>query len=338
MLSGGMMAEKSSMYEILNASLEGLSWDEERAEIRTWPWDTVRELYKATEVDKAMDLCSLAKTHWPSSLVPIIEKALSGDYDSIEHSMIELDGDYERSPRWQSGIDKLDDETDGLYGLSVIGGDSGVGKSIFAINSSVYAAMQGWRVIYFNAELKKSELQRRLSGSMSRLGKDCLKRWHFRDVFQGVTLDQMIESSLESILHKDDKILFVFDSINSIVRKMQNGSSDSGYFRNIDRICAFGESVVRKSDGHIGVMGISELSQGGYIKGATTEYVCDFSVRLNRYTEKQKGATLIRTEKGREGGGYQEYGVYMPDHLTCSFTELEEVHNEETGARYHENV
>lgn len=251
----------------------------------------------------------------------IIRKSSAGQYPPVEAAQM-TKGRNASSPRYPSGIEAIDAETGGFYGLTVVGGQSGVGKSMLGIGSSLLGAMNGWRVFYGNAELKIPELSRRVGAFIGEGNRDFLSRWHCIDLFQGATLDKLVCEVTSNAVQEDKKILLVIDSLNSLVRKM--GRVESGYFQAIDDVCAFAETCVRKSHGRVGVLLVSELSKHGGIKGGTTEYVCDFDIRMS-HGEKQSDVTEIRAEKGREGGGYRNYGSYHPEYKTCSFELLDEL-------------
>lgn len=256
--------------------------------------------------------------------IEIIRKSAAKAYPATQHAEL-TDGKGARSPRYPSGIEAIDEETDGFYGCTLLGGESGVGKSLLGTGASLLAAMSGWRVCYGNCEMKTSEISRRVRAFVGQGDRGFLSRWHCIDLFHGATLEKFVCEVEEKCHKEDEKILLVIDSLNSFVRKM--GQIENGYFRAIDDVCAFGETVVRKSNGRVGLLLVSELNKNGGIKGGSSEYVCCLDVRM-KHGADQKDVTEISTEKGREGGGYRSYGSYYPDFKTCSFKYLPDAKKE----------
>lgn len=248
--------------------------------------------------------------------VEILRKAAAGSFPPSEDGT--LTSGYERSPRWGSGIEDLDrSEAGGMYGVTVLGGEAGVAKSIVALGSSLLAARAGWRTIYCNFELDSDEISRRIGGFLGSTSRDCLKMWSFINLFQGCSFQGTTNDIAYKVSYGDERVLIVIDSINSFVRKQ----SKREYFAAIDEIVGWAETCVRKTHGHIGFILVSELAQAGNIKGGTTEYVCSLSLRM-KHAKDQNNVIDVSTEKGREGGGYRKIGSYSIDHHQCKLVPL----------------
>lgn len=248
----------------------------------------------------------------------ILRKAAAKTYPSLEEAKPVL-ADHGNGPRWPSGINLLDCRAGGMYGLTVVGGESGVGKSMLAIGASLAAAQRGWRVVYANAELKLPEIGRRIVAFLG-VNAEPLRRWHCIDVFDGVSLQSFIHLACDRVLPMDEQVLIVIDSINSFTRKQ--GARGTNIFDALNDITAFAETCVRKSNGNIGMLLVSELTRAGGVKGATAEYVCDLDIRMKHSKSSDKNIVEISTDKGREGGGNTDYGRYHPNFLTCRFESL----------------
>ena len=308
--------------------LKGLE-TKDREYARQWAVDWDEETVRASMdrmILEGQDLRAIEAWHAKivelraDSPLRVIRKAVDKLYPPTESAQITT-GQNARSPRYPSGIEALDSAMDGFYGATLLGGESGVGKSLLATGSSLLASMGGWRTFYGNCELKTAEISRRVGAFIQNGDRGFLSRWHCIDLFHGATLEKFICEVESKATLGDEKILLVIDSLNSFVRKM--GSVENGYFRAIDDICAFAETAVRKSNGRVGVLLVSELNKAGGIRGGTSEYVCCLDVRM-KHGDSDKEITEISTAKGREGGGWRNYGLYYPNHETCSFDPLDD--------------
>src|SRR3989304_2009692 len=79
----------------------------------------------------------------------------SRDRSNPEHQEIPETGDLDLvdpPPRWPSTLFELDRRCGGFYGLSVILGSRGLGKTLLALGSCLEAAAtQQWQVVYLSA-------------------------------------------------------------------------------------------------------------------------------------------------------------------------------------------
>lgn len=228
------------------------------------------------------------------------------------------EGGPECSTRWPSTIREIDArENGGFYGVTVLGGKAGAGKSMLAIASAVEAAQErGTRVVYFNAEMTTQQVLSRIwaasGGETRRVLCDRTRAdmasnlLHVEHVNHTVTFADLVSFAIFAVEPEDERVLIVLDSVNTIV-DFVGAQSGEDYFATMARIVGWAITARRRSEGAISFIIVSELNAKGEIKGLKLEYSGDFIVAMD---PKEDGESVeVRVKKGREGGrGY--LGVY----------------------------
>tara|TARA_Y100001973_G_scaffold72399_1_gene105563 strand:+ start:1397 stop:2359 length:963 start_codon:yes stop_codon:yes gene_type:complete len=189
---------------------------------------------------------------------------------------------FDSSPKWSSGCDAVDDVLDGgLYGVTVIAGAPKVGKSLMSISAAVCAARAGWRVIYCNAELSRSQMSLRLQNFMGAIEPEVVERLSIANVTTGVTIDNLCRELEERVALEDERLLIVLDSINRVCDMGQADESENGYWSLLRDWSAWAMNSRRSSEGSVSWLIVSELAQHGGVKGRSLEYLADAVVRIN---------------------------------------------------------
>ena len=103
---------------------------------------------------------------------------------SIQHLLTDfyrsMDGPAPKYLPW--GIKALDEKlTAELGDLVILGADSSVGKTAFALQAAWIMAARGYRVGFFSLETKSSKLANRLVAQRARVDSDAIKRRSFQD-------------------------------------------------------------------------------------------------------------------------------------------------------------
>lgn len=191
-----------------------------------------------------------------------------------------------QAPRWPSTVEEWDQGTGGFYGISMLAGVGGAGKSIVALGSALCAAAAGWTVAYMNAELPVSTIRMRLSRMMGGFGierAEIEKSLHVFGVYDGATLDDVVEWTCSLVEPTTQRLLVVLDSLNTLATyTCGSGAGDGGYFRELDAYLLWSAEARRHSEGAISFLMVSELNRSGVVKGGTSEYRPDVVMTLKR--------------------------------------------------------
>lgn len=226
-----------------------------------------------------------------------------------------------QAPRWPSTLGDVDAVAGGFYGVTVIAGETGVGKSSLAFASAIEAAQCGWTVAYCNSELDahtvKVYLMRRLRSRRS--VQEILRRLRVVNVNPGVTLLSVsahVEAALEWDYRPPERLLVVLDSVNTIAELAQGGEGVETYFSELRRWLLWAMECRRKSGGMISFIVVSETNAKGETKGRKADYVADMVLNLQR--GDTPGYVKVRVVKGRYSGT-QDLGAMYFDHRTGEF-------------------
>jgi KaiC/GvpD/RAD55 family RecA-like ATPase len=185
-------------------------------------------------------------------------------------------------PRWPVGVEEIDAATGGFYGFSVIGGYPKLGKSMLAIRSSMLAAIEGWQVIYVNAENDGTVMLERAEAFMGceqEFWDHRADRWDIIGVTPGTSLDQVTNEVKLAIPVQCDRLLIVLDSLTSIARYASMGDAKDSFFIHLNKLIRFCSSITRDTP-EIGVLAISELNRKGGMTGQLIEYVAEMLISL----------------------------------------------------------
>jgi len=226
-------------------------------------------------------------------------------------------GTQERPPSWPSGVAPLDAHTGGFSGLTVIAGETGVGKTMLALASAVHAAEAGWSVAYFNSELDRPTmalyLQRALNRPVEEMRR-ALERFTLFHLAPSATPSAIVASACEVVV--GDRMLVVLDSLNSIVEMMMKQDGPETYFADMRSLLMWCLQARKTSDGQCAFIVTSELNAKGETKGRKADYWADTVVSLKRgdhpdYVE-------MRVTKARYSGP-RDLGVLLHDHARARF-------------------
>lgn len=91
----------------------------------------------------------------------------------------------------EMGIGKLDEITDGFKPsrVYVIGARPKVGKTVFAINAALRAALDDKTVLYFNREMEKEDLLQRMAANVARVSMGAIERGTMSEEEQSRLID-----------------------------------------------------------------------------------------------------------------------------------------------------
>lgn len=243
----------------------------------------------------------------------ILKKAWGKKYESTEELVFIEPGRIVDSPRWPSSVQQIDQACGGFYGVVVLGGEAGVGKSLLAMASACCAAEKHIKVVYLAGEMTQSQIAQR---AYRRLREDVELIWGFELrvhlIHEIATERDLITIVGQAVEDKDERLLVVVDSIDTIAENLVSDDSGSQFevFRIKNRIANLFISARRLSEGRIGSILISELNTGGRIKGRKLEYLCDLDVRVTH--GDMPDHVHLEIKKGREGGR-QDYGTFYSD-------------------------
>lgn len=236
---------------------------------------------------------------WGSIDRAIMETRHLPQSDEMEEiDILEADEGF-KPPAWSSSVDALDEKHGGFYGLTTIAGDTGLGKSTLAIASAVRAAMDGWGVVIFEAELDGPTLTKYVARACRSLHAD-RSRLEIRcaSITEKSTFDGLADFVLQSVHWWRKRTLVVLDSVNAAVQFM--GSSRRGYFETLDAIAHLFGSLRRRTRGLCSSVLVSEMTRGGEVKGQKLEYLSDMLVYVKR--GDLDDTVNISVTKGRYSG------------------------------------
>ena len=226
-----------------------------------------------------------------------------------------------RFPRWPSGVRKLDDDYGGFYGVTLIGAPPGIGKSTLALGSSLLAAEAGTCVIYFDAEndleLVSTRMarwygEREIQGATERLA----GYWNRIEVYPGAELDELIFEGLRCFEPRHTGLLFVLDSLNTLAEFDARTSQDT--FDAMRRLLFWLDGMVRRSNGFISALALSELNAGGELKGRKSGHTAQLVLRMDA-EDGDDEVVRLKITKSRAGRG-GDLGLFKRDWRTGRFT------------------
>ena len=185
-------------------------------------------------------------------------------------------------PRFPTGVAAVDNMTfGGGYGCTTVAGNAKSGKTTFAIGAAVEAALAGWRVIYLNCELDRSEaiqaFMRKCGGTIPEQVSERLTLVTPDVSFQP---RDAIGRIREAVGWGDDKILCVFDSINALVDL--SGEGDNDYWGALSVWRNFAVRAAKLSKGSLAFLVVSETNRLGQVKGGSLEYKSSCVIRIQK--------------------------------------------------------
>ena len=206
--------------------------------------------------------------------------------------LTDFDSEREHKPRFQTSLSALEKLTRGGYGLTTVGGDAKAGKTLFALGTAISAAMQGWRVVYFNAELDEAEIllavMRYCEGSVPDIVRANLTIISPDFTFQPADAVRRVQ---EAVRFGDTRVLICLDSINALV-DMASGGDGGDYWAANATWRNFAVRATRLSQGRLAFLVVSETNKDGGIKGRSLEFKSDLVVRIQKDKDESDGVTI----------------------------------------------
>ncbi len=227
----------------------------------------------------------------------------------------------EYKPKFPTGVTAVDRLTSGGgYGLTTVGGDAKVGKTMFSMGTAVSSARAGWRVIYINAELDRSEAIQ----AVARFCGGVKIPQYVTDMMTLVTPDytfsplDAVTRVNESVQFGDDRILIILDSINALVDLSSDGVGPAmDYWAANSMWRNFAVRTTRKTLGKIAFLVVSETNKDGAIKGRSLEFKSDLVIRIQRDKEDDGMVSIDVTHSRSTRSG--ELGRFRRSWLSGKF-------------------
>lgn len=223
--------------------------------------------------------------------------------------------------RWPSGVRRVDDEFGGFYGLTVVGGPTGAGKSMLGLGSSLLAAEQGMCVVVFDGENPTSIVQKRFArwygeheagAAYDRIA----GYWNRFPVLPGANLEDLIAKILSVYALHHHGLLIVLDSVNTLAEFDARTSSDS--LDALRNLLFWLDALVRLSDGAVSALALSELNAAGGLKGLKAAYIASLVLRLSVEDDATSDVVRLAITKSRDGRA-GDLGLHVREWQTGRF-------------------
>ena len=214
--------------------------------------------------------------------------------------------------RIATGIAELDEKTGGgVYGFTVIPGDSGVGKSVLAYSIALEGIAAGWTVLYIAAEMEQSDYEERAARYYDSSVDDVRKRMPLiAHIADGLELESLLDLILTTPTDETERYLFVIDSITKAASYIDRGDGQYSLFDAMSQLVRLGEACVRNGERRISVVMTSELNKDREALGRRVTYAA--SLQINMMQEKeQPDLVQISIPKARYGAKQPAFGPYM---------------------------
>ena len=238
---------------------------------------------------------------------------------AVDPQSMSFVGPLDLAPEWLAGIVSSRGEVR-YRGLSILGGDTGTGKSKLATRAALLAcANPKTAVIYLCAEIDEPTTAlyaKQCTGIEPRELLDRFRNFYPVVVPAGCTYDRVVNAVVRRIPLGCERVVIVADTINTLVEKCQEDMNYFGLMRQ------FGiwmlESRVR-SAGLISWLAVSELNADKQVLGVKLDKWADFVLRFKAGDFDNQ--VHIEVLKGRYSGR-EELGQYYLNWQTC---EMEKV-------------
>lgn len=257
-----------------------------------------------------------------------IEGQLLRALDAREYPFAPMRHKPPRAPRWPSGIAGIDDNVhaEGFYGLSVVCGPPKLGKSMIAYRSALAAAMNGWQVIYVDAELDDWQATERLFNATktdSLAWCEQYPNFIWRQLAFDVTLATLVEDIVAHVKGQE-RVLVVLDSIQRVAERLirEDGAGRRfpiEFFEALRVLTGWAMTSRRMTRGAASFLITSERNQRGGTKGSKLEHACDLLLKLKGRTDER--VVELEVDLSREGGA-GKLGKYVREFENCRFTPL----------------
>lgn len=202
---------------------------------------------------------------------------------------------------WPSTIPHIDTVCGGFYGVSVVTGQPGTGKTLLSIASAIEAAASGnWQVVILSAEDDKDGFRERFNRYLSvhPAAQDCIGNLHYHAVGKGQDASSLTLTIHHCIDHTlDTPILIVIDSINSIVN-LSHGS----YLSLLKEIGLWAMFSRRLSAGDVSFFITAETNKSGEVKGEALSFWSDVYLKMKWKSENVVDMNLAKTRRTAGAG------------------------------------
>ena len=291
-------------------------------------WRRLDRLGPCTETEKqhllfVVEELQLGATEGSAALIRhYLAQAVREDVEVLEEIETWQEGD-QPSPRWPSGIAKLDKQhAGGMYGVCAVVASEKIGKSMLAVGAAIEAARSGWQVFFVNAENPAGAMRQRIAAYTDDLDRALVQR-NLR-VFQarpGLTAWSVSERAAGAVEDDCTRLLVVIDSLNTCAEFALMGKSNGhprsrDYFAALRHYCCLAMLSRRDTSGAVSWLLVSEVNQKGGAKGGKLDYVADLNLRLDAGDEAD--AVVIWAKSARETRSGR-VGVYTRDFASQRF-------------------
>jgi len=210
-------------------------------------------------------------------------------------------------PRWPSTLFELDRRCHGgFYGLSVLVGKKGLGKTLLALGSCLEAAAtRDWQVVYFSAELDQQELAVRIGRYFERHAGsvDAVGFFHAIHLGKGHTLEDLCRMVEERTDPSGPRILVCIDSVTTAARLARRN-----FLFELEQLSLWSMLARRMSSGLASFLLVSEENKLGGAKGGALEYWADVVLKLAK--PQGPGVDLVLEKSRRTLGEGKLPGPY----------------------------
>lgn len=232
-------------------------------------------------------------------------------------------------PKWQSGIEQLDGVAGGFMGLTIVGGESGCGKSMFSLGNALGAAEAGDCVVYFDAE-NDAGLQRKRIRRWYRTDPEFSARFmdiagvnfHYVRVRHGNEIVQLARAAADFSKSFHLGTLLVFDSVNSVVRRISKAGENP--LERVGRMLSWMDEVTQDTQGRVRFLAISELNKEGGIKGLEAVYIGTVVLTIKNEPDAGDDVVRIYLDKHRDWRSKVDLGLFLRSWKTLRFERIED--------------
>lgn len=223
-------------------------------------------------------------------------KGLLSQHTSDKNTLVPLSEDMEdvEPPEGLEipGLDSINKEAGGLFGLWVISGMPGAGKSTLALMIGLLVSALHRPVLYYDFELGKSVIKwhtkKGLKGDKKKIAK-ATERFYLRHNVN------MIERDLEMI---GEPCLVVVDSIQKVANGLTfRRESLESWVHKLEALKQFGHHIILVSEKNRGSYG--EPSMSGFKESGEIEYAADLAMDLILPDEENSGIVDVHIVKNR---------------------------------------
>jgi len=215
-------------------------------------------------------------------------------------------------PRIKTSVAELDTATGGgVYGFTVLAGNSGVGKSTLAYNIAMNAVADGWSVLFIAAEMDYTDYLMRAE-----------KYWSTRavgsriptliQISDGLNVEHLIEAVACFPDDSTERLLVGIDSITKAATFCADENKPNSLFGALGMLTRLGEGAVRLGDRRVCVVATSEMNKDGAALGRRITYSSSLQVDMNSAPDIAS-RVKISIPKARYSAKCSEVGEFEQD-------------------------